>query len=279
MSVRRKNTEFVVPSESLENRRFSCILKNNVVQLTSFSAPSISLLNGYGYGKGTLSRNMPDHSARLVSGLSRVAVGDPFAPPKRLASAAQSSSSVDQVTNDLASLDLRESSSPEEYQLGWEEAMYLEAQMSAISICLSDSQSPLETLDLFEHFMKLDENFDIRYYVYKHFRQAGWVVKLGTKVGVDFLLYPLGGPQQAHAQYGVSIQKHKSSSAAVHSISWPASARVLDSVAKSLLIAMVTPGDSHRVEGSQQIIPDFADWQLHELVLARWQSSDSTKTS
>lgn len=106
-----------------------------------------------------------------------------------------------------------------------------------------------------------------------------WIVKLGTKTGVDFLLYPLGGPQLAHAQYGVSIRiSEKSTLQDTHDISWSISARVLDSVAKSLLIAVVTPADDYSSQARKVENFDFSGWSLQEVVLTRWQSTDSTKT-
>jgi tRNA-intron lyase len=115
--------------------------------------------------------------------------------------------------------------------------------------------------------------------VYKHFRELGWVVKLGSKVGVDFLLYTLGGPQHAHAQYGVSIRSNTFVHADAHEIPWSASSRVLDSVAKSLLIAIVTSTGDISSEGQEDVNFDFPGWSLHFLVLSRWQSTLLTKTS
>ena len=105
-------------------------------------------------------------------------------------------------------------------------------------------------------------------------------MKLGTKTGVDFLLYPLGGPQLVHAQHGVSIRINENFTLEdTHIISWSASARVLDSVAKSLLIAVVTPAHDYRSQARKIDLFDFSDWSLQTVTLTRWQSTESTKTS
>jgi tRNA-splicing endonuclease subunit Sen2 len=44
----------------------------------------------------------------------------------------------------------------------------------------------------------------LSYVAYHHFRSLGWVVRAGTKFGVDFLLYNRG-PVFSHAEFGVMI--------------------------------------------------------------------------
>lgn len=49
-----------------------------------------------------------------------------------------------------------------------------------------------------------DSIFMLSYVAYHHFRSLGWVVRAGTKFGVDFLLYNRG-PVFSHAEFGVMI--------------------------------------------------------------------------
>ena len=49
-----------------------------------------------------------------------------------------------------------------------------------------------------------DTIFMLSYVAYHHFRSLGWVVRAGTKFGVDFLLYNRG-PVFSHAEFGVMI--------------------------------------------------------------------------
>lgn len=108
------------------------------------------------------------------------------------------------------------------------------------------------------------------------------MVKLGTKVGVDLLLYPEGGPVLEHAQYGVSIRVLSSSpSTNYYEPSWGVATRVLETVAKYLLVALATP-PSNEVEQQEldSYTPTaFRGWKLDELVLSRWQSTSTTKSS
>ena len=57
---------------------------------------------------------------------------------------------------------------------------------------------------LWRKFNQSNPNFCEEYAVYHHFRSKGWVVKDGTKFGVEFLLYQ-EGPAFFHAQYSVKI--------------------------------------------------------------------------
>lgn len=49
-----------------------------------------------------------------------------------------------------------------------------------------------------------DSIFMLSYVAYHHFRSLGWVVRAGTKFGVDYLLYNRG-PVFSHAEFGVMI--------------------------------------------------------------------------
>lgn len=49
-----------------------------------------------------------------------------------------------------------------------------------------------------------DSIFMLSYVAYHHFRSLGWVVRAGTKFGVDYLLYNRG-PVFSHAEFGIMI--------------------------------------------------------------------------
>jgi hypothetical protein len=75
----------------------------------------------------------------------------------------------------------------------------------------------------------------------------------------------------AHAHYGVSIHHSQFRSGDTWNAPWSVPSRVLDSVAKNLLVAMVG------CSGSPQDGVQDAQFTLKELVLARWQSTTITK--
>lgn len=255
-------------------------------------SPTIDLLISHGFGKGTLSRNEPNFVRKKQAGLVSASKLDPFATPTRITILKPTSNDIEETRELIDQISLKDSTNPEEFQLGFEEALYLVAEVRAIQVRQANlTHDPSSLLQL---LMDHQKGFNSRYFgansfiflspkaststdlpsshlVYKHYRQLGWVVKLGNKVGVDLLLYPPGGPLQKHAQYGVAIrvgtQEHQ------YDTPWTVAARVLDTVAKNLLVALVT----EPLENSTSL--DHSGWLLEEIVLSRWQSTSTTNTS
>ena len=97
------------------------------------------------------------------------------------------------------------------------------------------------TIDaLWRKFNDLNPNFCEQYAVYHHFRSKGWVVKDGTKFGVEFLLYQ-EGPAFFHAQYSVKIVSANSAPMTWKTLS--GLNRVTESSSKELLLAEISYWD------------------------------------
>lgn len=100
----------------------------------------------------------------MADGLTRATPDDPFAVPRRMASSRTQSTSIGDISHEFNQLNLNASESIEEYQFGFEEALYLVEKLKTISICSPESQTPLSALELFDAFEKQDHSFFVRYY-------------------------------------------------------------------------------------------------------------------
>lgn len=87
------------------------------------------------------------------------------------------------------------------------------------------------------------------------------------------------GPTASHAQFGVRIQlkDEKDENDGLQSVM--IASRVLDKVAKDLLVVIVDmgPNTSLSATSSSDKIADYTDWSLKELVLSRWQPSSLSR--
>lgn len=105
----------------------------------SLDMSAISILSSNGFGKGTLSRNLPDHQERQAHQANPDA---PFETPSRFPVTSSSSSA--------SVLDRSESSSSlhtvERYQLSFEEAFYLASEQKVASFYKHGSQLSLDSL-------------------------------------------------------------------------------------------------------------------------------------
>lgn len=130
----------------------------------------------------------------------------------------------DETTEDLP-LDI---ANQEHLQLTLEEAFFLSFGLGVLDIQVTPGTTALSTvepsqlrskkalLSLFSSHATFpptaftpalpssDSVFMLSYVAYHHFRSLGWVVRAGTKFGVDFLLYNRG-PVFSHAEFGVMI--------------------------------------------------------------------------
>lgn len=267
--------------------------------MASLNQSQIDALVGHGYGKGTLSRNAPNFQERSASGIIGASKSDPFATPTRFASSSANTPPspaklISNVSDSYLASDVVEA-----FQFSREEALYLVEKFGAISVSSTIHSSSFDSLSLLKMFSNDQYNFIYRYYgtdyslnkgnsktwvltrfcflVYQYYRNQGWVVKLGAKNGVDFLLYSLGGPTNAHAQYGVKIQIQCDDSSEPHCVPWQVSTRVLDTVAKSLLICLVKPDQSATLTEDPESQFDFSSWSLEELSVCRWDVNISTR--
>lgn len=126
--------------------------------------------------------------------------------------------------------------------------------------------------DLWSVFCSYDKEFPYQYAVYHHFRSKGYVVKTGTKFGVDFLLYK-EGPPFYHAQYSVRIiPPHKT-------ITWQFLSglnRVTESAGKELLLAQISENNQESSEckpNQTSVKEKLRNIRVREVLLRRWVPS------
>ena len=131
---------------------------------------------------------------------------------------------------------------------------------------------------LWRKFNQSNPNFCEEYAVYHHFRSKGWVVKDGTKFGVEFLLYQ-EGPAYFHAQYSVKIVSENSPM-----MTWKTLSelnRVTESSSKELLLAEISNCDispecselkniGEMRKESSKIIQKLLNVRVTENIVKRW---------
>jgi len=121
------------------------------------------------------------------------------------------------------------------------EAFYLSFGLGCLVVREEENDELHLTIDaLWRKFNQSNPNFCEEYAVYHHFRSKGWVVKDGTKFGVEFLLYQ-EGPAFFHAQYSVKIVSENSP------MTWKTLSglnRVTESTSKELLLAEISQNNS-----------------------------------
>ena len=102
---------------------------------------------------------------------------------------------------------------------------------------LDSRKKNLTSNDLIKKFHKLDENFGIKFLVFKDLRKKGYIVKSALKFGADYRVYERGVRNlKDHSKWIVYVVKDSSK------INWADFAsknRVAHSVSKKLLIAVV----------------------------------------
>ena len=134
----------------------------------------------------------------------------------------QSSGNAAHIDSPLPSIDkeqieLEEPENQEHLQLCPEEAFFLHFALGVLGVYNPLTLKPMATSDLFAAFrsnsyfpprLQSDlvpyDPFLLSYVAYHHFRSLGWVVRVGLKFAVDWLLY-LRGPAFAHAEFAVIV--------------------------------------------------------------------------
>uniref|UniRef100_A0A6B2LKH1 tRNA-intron lyase n=1 Tax=Arcella intermedia TaxID=1963864 RepID=A0A6B2LKH1_9EUKA len=89
----------------------------------------------------------------------------------------------------------------EPLQLAPEEVIYLMKELGH-SFIIDGVLVAIE--ELWKKFEEVNRRFFGLYFVYSHYRKAGWVPKCGLKFGTDLVLY-FQGPETSHSRYAVSI--------------------------------------------------------------------------
>lgn len=127
-------------------------------------------------------------------------------------------------------------------------------------------------------------NFKFQFFlpVFEHYRNQNWIVRPGIRVGVDFLLYSLGGPEHSHAQYGILIKDTTSIQSSPHipqpyELSWNTHTRVLQNVAKDLLLVLIESMPHENPQSEISYLDLNSHLSLTELLIKRWNINMSSQ--
>ena len=137
-----------------------------------------------------------------------------------------------------------ETEETEELFLELSEAFFLSYALGCLIVC--DGQTELSLLQQWRQFSRLQADFPVLYRVYHHYRSRGWVVRAGSTLGADWVLYK-GSPAHSHSTYGVRVEmvdrrEGKVVKDVVKRLSWAdilGASRVMGAVKKDLLVARV----------------------------------------
>jgi tRNA-splicing endonuclease subunit Sen2 len=215
---------------------------------------------------------------------------------------------------DIAATDIVEDDSPpdienqEHLQLTLEEAFFLSFGLGVLNVQITPGSAlttPTSTqlrskktlLSLFSSHATFpptefspslpapDSAFMLSYVTYHHFRSLGWVVRAGTKFGVDYLLYNRG-PVFSHAEFAIMImpsyshefwqtEEGKRSRRIQEQKDWwwlHCVNRVQSQVKKSLVLCYVEIPPPVREEqvGGMDVATLLKGYKVREFVIRRW---------
>lgn len=145
-------------------------------------------------------------------------------------------------------------------QLTPEEALYLCSEEKCLTVGSFDAES------LWRHFCGLWGGFRRLYCAYWHYRRLGWIVRAGSKMGVDFVLYR-EHPGAVHAEHSVVVTGSRESWAELLGIG-----RVSENVRKTLVLCRVTMSE----EGEEQessLDKTLAGSSVSEWIYKRWATN------
>lgn len=93
------------------------------------------------------------------------------------------------------------------FQLSPEETFYLHHSLKCLKVSINSTDST-NSNDLWNYMRTRRELFPIYYRAYLHLRSKNWVVKLGTRNGVDYVVYR-HHPALVHSEYAVIVDWEK----------------------------------------------------------------------
>lgn len=93
------------------------------------------------------------------------------------------------------------------FQLSPEETFYLHHYLESLKVSIDDTTS-INSNELWNYMRTRNELFPIYYKAYLHLRSKNWVVKLGTRNGVDYVVYR-HHPALVHSEYAVIVDWEK----------------------------------------------------------------------
>ncbi len=119
---------------------------------------------------------------------------------------------------------------------------------------------------VWKYFAELHPRLPLLYFAYQHYRKLGWIVRAGSKMGCDLVLYQ-DNPGLVHAQHSVLVLDN-----ALPLPSWPellGIGRVSENVRKTLVMCRIQLGPS------VQTLDDVLNGSFvaEELVYRRWATN------
>ena len=93
-----------------------------------------------------------------------------------------------------------------------------------------------------EYAEKYYEDFLVKYKIYEHFRELGYVVRPGLKFGGDFVIYEKG-PGYDHSKFVVQVEKDGNNLRALNIVR---AGRLAHSVKKEFLVATINTDENIR---------------------------------
>lgn len=127
-------------------------------------------------------------------------------------------------------------------------------------------EPPLPVEQVWRFFVEAQPRMPLLYFAYHHYRRLGWVVRAGSKMGCDLVLYQ-DNPGLVHAQHSILVLDN-----AQPMPSWPellGIGRVSENVRKTLVLCRVQLGASVRT------LDDVLNGShvAEELVYRRWATN------
>jgi tRNA-intron endonuclease len=121
-------------------------------------------------------------------------------------------------------------------ELSFLEALYL-VEKQRVNLIDEKSKNRISAQELREYAMKIYNEFDDKYLVYKDLRSRGYVVRPGLKFGADFGVYQ-HGPGIDHAPFIVHALPKGTT---INPIETVRAGRLATTVRKKFIIATITP--------------------------------------
>jgi len=85
-----------------------------------------------------------------------------------------------------------------------EDALYLAEKLGILTVLSEDMTKSLQNPELWDIFVKKNRNFGIKFRVYCHFKDLGYIVKTGIHYGLDYSIYRTL-PVYCHSEFCVLV--------------------------------------------------------------------------
>lgn len=152
------------------------------------------------------------------------------------------------------------------FQLSMEEAFYLFYVLKCIKI-VGENKSERNVEELWMYMSFRRENFHYLFKAYSHLRMKNWVVKSGSRYGVDFVAYR-HHPRLVHSEYAVLVLAEDDRQTIGRLRVWSdyeCTLRLCGSVAKTLLVLQIQKNGKITESPS-----DLESFSVEERTISRW---------